>query len=257
MTVYFIGAGPGDPELITVRGLRLIESCKLCLFAGSLVPEAIVAAAPADANVIDTAPLTLDDIIAEIETAHEAGLDVARVHSGDPSLYGAIAEQIRRLKALDIDYKIVPGVSAYAAAAAGLGIELTVPEVTQSLILTRTAMKSSAMPAGEELSSLGRTGVTLAIHLSIRNLRQIERDLTPFYGADCPVIVAYRIGWPDEAYLHATLSTIRKAVQKEKITRTALIFVGRGLDQNADFRDSALYDAEHVHVLRPKRGRAN
>ena len=257
MTVYFIGAGPGDPELITVRGLRLIESCKLCLYAGSLVPEAIVAAAPADATVIDTAPLTLDDIIAEIETAHEAGLDVARVHSGDPSLYGAIAEQIRRLKALDIDYKIVPGVSAYAAAAAGLGIELTVPEVTQSLILTRTAMKSSAMPAGEELSSLGRTGATLAIHLSIRNLRQIERDLTPFYGADCPVIVAYRVGWPDEAYLHATLSTVHKLVQKEKITRTALIFVGRGLDQNADFRDSALYDAEHVHVLRPKRGRAN
>ena len=257
MTVYFIGAGPGDPELITVRGLRLIESCKLCLYAGSLVPEAIVAAAPADANVIDTAPLTLDDIIAEIETAHEAGLDVARVHSGDPSLYGAIAEQIRRLKALDIDYNVVPGVSAYAAAAAGLGIELTVPEVTQSLILTRTAMKSSAMPAGEELSSLGRTGATLAIHLSIRNLRQIERDLAPFYGADCPVIVAYRVGWPDEAYLHATLSTVRKAVQKEKITRTALIFVGRGLDQNANFRDSALYDAEHVHVLRPKRGRAN
>lgn len=257
MTVYFIGAGPGDPELITVRGLRLIESCKLCLYAGSLVPEAIVASAPADANVIDTAPLTLDDIIAEIETAHEAGLDVARVHSGDPSLYGAIAEQIRRLKALDIDYNIVPGVSAYAAAAAGLGIELTVPEVTQSLILTRTAIKSSAMPAGEELSSLGRTGATLAIHLSIRNLRQIERDLTPFYGADCPVIVAYRVGWPDEAYLHATLSTVRKAVQKEKITRTALIFVGRGLDQNADFRDSALYDAEHVHVLRPKQGRAN
>ena len=257
MTVYFIGAGPGDPELITVRGLRLIESCKLCLYAGSLVPEAIVAAAPSDATVIDTAPLTLDDIIAEIETAHEAGLDVARVHSGDPSLFGAIAEQIRRLKALDIDYKIVPGVSAYAAAAAGLGIELTVPEVTQSLILTRTAMKSSAMPAGEELSSLGRTGATLAIHLSIRNLRQIERDLTPFYGADCPVIVAYRVGWPDEAYLHATLSTVRKAVQKEKITRTALIFVGRGLDQNTDFRDSALYDAEHVHVLRPKRGRAN
>ena len=257
MTVYFIGAGPGDPELITVRGSRLIESCKLCLYAGSLVPEAIVAAAPADATVIDTAALTLDDIIAEIQTAHEAGLDVARVHSGDPSLYGAIAEQIRRLRALDIDYKIVPGVSAYAAAAAGLGIELTVPEVTQSLILTRTAMKSSAMPAGEELSSLGRTGATLAIHLSIRNLRQIEKDLTPFYGADCPVIVAYRVGWPEETYLHATLSTVYNAVKKEKITRTALIFVGRCLDQDTDFRDSALYDAEHVHVLRPKRGRVN
>jgi len=256
MTVYFIGAGPGDPELITVRGLRLIERCQLCLYAGSLVPAAVVASAPADARVIDTAALTLDDIMAEIELAHAQGMDVARVHSGDPSLYGAIAEQIRRLKAKQIDYQIVPGVSAYAAAAAGLGIELTVPEVTQSLILTRTAMKSSAMPPGEELTSLGRTGATLAIHLSIRNLRQIERDLTPLYGADCPVIVAYRVGWPDEAYIHATLATVRKAVQKEKITRTALIFVGRGLDQSMDFRDSALYDAQHVHVLRPKRGRA-
>ncbi|MDA7599491.1 precorrin-4 C(11)-methyltransferase [Alphaproteobacteria bacterium] len=257
MTVHFIGAGPGDPELITVRGLKLIQSCKLCLYAGSLVPEAVVEAAPSDATVIDTASLTLDDIINLMVDAHAAGHDVARVHSGDPSLYGAIAEQIRRLKALDIDYKIVPGVSAYAAAAAGLGIELTIPEVTQSLILTRTAMKSSQMPAGEELTSLGRTGATLAIHLSIRNLRQIERDLTPFYGADCPVIVAYRVGWPDEAYLHATLSSVHKAVQKEKITRTALIFVGKGLNQDVDFRDSALYDADHVHVLRPKRGRAS
>ena len=257
MKVYFIGAGPGDPELITVRGLKLIESCPVCLFAGSLVPEAVVAAAPDTARVIDTASLTLDDIMAEIETARDAGQDVARVHSGDPSLYGAIAEQIRRLKRLGIDYEIVPGVSAYAAAAAGLGIELTVPEVTQTLILTRTAMKSSAMPEGEELTSLGRTGATLAIHLSIRNLRQIERDLTPFYGEDCPVIVAYRVGWPDEAYIHGTLSTIRARVQEEKITRTALIFVGRGLAQTEDFRDSALYDADHVHVLRPKRGRAS
>lgn len=257
MKVYFIGAGPGDPELITVRGLKLIERCPVCLFAGSLVPEAVVAAAHDTARVIDTASLTLDDIMQEIVVARDAGQDVARVHSGDPSLYGAIAEQIRRLKAMGVEYEIVPGVSAYAAAAAGLGIELTVPEVTQSLILTRTAMKSSAMPEGEELTSLGRTGATLAIHLSIRNLRQIERDLTPFYGADCPVIVAYRVGWPDEAYIHGTLSTIRARVQEEKITRTALIFVGRGLAQNDDFRDSALYDADHVHVLRPKRGRAS
>ena len=254
MTVHFIGAGPGDPELITVRGLRLIENCQVCLYAGSLVPEAVVAAAPTGARVIDTASLTLDDIIEEIVAAHDKGQDVARVHSGDPSLYGAIAEQIRRLQALGIDYAIVPGVSAYAAA--GLGIELTVPEVTQTLILTRTAMKSSAMPEGEELTSLGRTGATLAIHLSVRNLRQIERDLTPFYGADCPVIVAYRVGWPDEAYIHGTLETIRTKVQEAKITRTALIFVGRGLGHAGDFRDSALYDAAHAHILRPKRGRA-
>ena len=256
MKVYFIGAGPGDPELITVRGLRLIERCPVCLFAGSLVPTAVVAAAPDTAHVVDTAALTLEDIIAEIEAARARDDDVARVHSGDPSLYGAIAEQIRRLKALDIDYEIVPGVSAYAAAAASLGIELTVPEVTQTLILTRTAMKSSTMPQGEDLTSLGRTGATLAIHLSIRNLRQIERDLIPLYGADCPVIVAYRVGWPDEAYIHGTLVDIRKKVQAEKITRTALIFVGRGLAQTDDFRDSALYDAAHTHVLRPKAGRA-
>ena len=256
MTVHFIGAGPGDPELITVRGLRLIESCPVCLYAGSLVPETVVAAAPADARVIDTASLTLDDIIDKIVAAHDKGQDVARVHSGAPSLYGAIAEQIRRLKALGIDYRIVPGVSAYAAAAAGLGIELTVPEVAQSLILTRTAMKSSAMPPGEELTSLGRTGATLAIHLSVRNLRQIERDLVPFYGEDCPVIVAYRVGWPDEDYIHGTLSDIRAKVQEAKITRTALIFVGPALAQTTDFRDSALYDAAHTHVLRPTAGRA-
>ncbi|MAB18782.1 MAG: precorrin-4 C(11)-methyltransferase [SAR116 cluster bacterium] len=257
MKVYFIGAGPGDPELITVRGLRLIERCQVCLYAGSLVPAAVVEAAPAEAHVVDTASLTLDDIMAEIEAAHAQDKDVARVHSGDPSLYGAIAEQIRRLKALGIEYEIVPGVSAYAAAAAALGIELTVPEVTQSLILTRTAMKSSAMPPGEELTSLGKTGATLAIHLSVRNLRQIERDLIPLYGDDCPVIVAYRVGWPDEAYIHGTLADIRKKVQAEKITRTALIFVGRGLVQDDNFRDSALYDAAHTHVLRPKAGRAS
>jgi precorrin-4/cobalt-precorrin-4 C11-methyltransferase len=257
MKVYFIGAGPGDPELITVRGLRLIERCQVCLYAGSLVPAAVVEAASAEAHVVDTASLTLDDIMAEIEAAHAQDKDVARVHSGDPSLYGAIAEQIRRLKALGIEYEIVPGVSAYAAAAAALGIELTVPEVTQSLILTRTAMKSSAMPPGEELTSLGKTGATLAIHLSVRNLRQIERDLIPLYGDDCPVIVAYRVGWPDEAYIHGTLADIRKKVQAEKITRTALIFVGRGLVQDDNFRDSALYDAAHTHVLRPKAGRAS
>ena len=257
MKVYFIGAGPGDPELITMRGLRLIERCQVCLYAGSLVPAAVVEAAPAEAHVVDTASLTLDDIMAEIEAAHAQDKDVARVHSGDPSLYGAIAEQIRRLKALGIEYEIVPGVSAYAAAAAALGIELTVPEVTQSLILTRTAMKSSAMPPGEELTSLGKTGATLAIHLSVRNLRQIERDLIPLYGDDCPVIVAYRVGWPDEAYIHGTLADIRKKVQAEKITRTALIFVGRGLVQDDNFRDSALYDAAHTHVMRPKAGRAS
>ena len=251
MTVYFIGAGPGDPDLITVKGQRLIASCPVCLYAGSLVPEAIVATTPASARVLDTAPMVLDDIIAEIEAAHANGQDIARVHSGDPALYGAIAEQIRRLNALDIPFEIIPGVSAYSAAAAAMGKELTIPEVAQTIILTRTAMKSSSMPEGEDLETLGKSGATLVIHLSIRNMREIERKLIPLYGPDCPVVVAYRVGWPDEAFIYGTLSDIREKTRKAKITRTALIFVGPAL-ADADFRDSALYDAAHVHVLRPK-----
>ncbi len=250
MTVHFIGAGPGDPDLITVKALRLIRECPVCLYAGSLVPEAIVTEAPG--KVMDTAPMTLDEIIAEMEAAHAAGHDVARVHSGDPSLYGAIAEQIRRLKALGIPYDVTPGVSAYAAAAAALGRELTIPEVAQTVILTRTAGKASAMPPGEDLDTLGKTGATLAIHLSIRNLREIERTLAPYYGADCPVIVAYRVGWPDEAFIEGTLSDIREKVRAEKITRTALILIGPAL-REVDFRDSALYDGDAPHILRPKR----
>ena len=252
MTVYFIGAGPGDPELITVKGRNLIARCPVCLYAGSLVPEAIVACAPANAQITDTAPMTLDEIIAAIQQAHHRSEDIARVHSGDPSLYGAIAEQIRRLKLLDIPYEIIPGVPAYAAAAAAIGQELTIPEIAQTVILTRTAMKSSSMPEGEDLTTLGRSGATLVIHLSIRNLREIERQLIPLYGAECPVIVAYRVGWPDQMVLRGTLSNIREQVRAAKITRTALIFVGRALG-NTDFRDSALYDGAHVHLLRPKR----
>ncbi|WP_306258329.1 precorrin-4 C(11)-methyltransferase [Pararhizobium sp. IMCC21322] len=251
MTVHFIGAGPGDPELITVRGLRIIKSCQLCLYAGSLVPEAVVAEAPG--TVTDTASMTLDQIMVEIEAAHARGEDVARVHSGDPSLYGAIAEQIRRLQAAGIPYEITPGVPAYAAAAAKLGRELTVPEINQTVILTRTAMKSSSMPPGEDLEILGQSGATLAIHLSVRNLRDIERKLIPLYGADCPAIIAYRVGWPDEAFLHGTLSTIREKARLAKITRTALIFVGKALAEQDEFRDSALYDGAHAHILRPKR----
>ncbi len=252
MTVHFVGAGPGDPDLITVKGLRHIQTCPVCLYAGSLVPEAIVAAAPEGARVIDTAPMTLDEIVGEMQTAHAAGQNVARVHSGDPSLYGAIAEQIRRLRALEIPFDVTPGVPAFAAAAAALGQELTVPEVAQTVILTRTAMKSSAMPEGEDLDTLGRTGATLAIHLSVRNLLEVERRLTPYYGADCPVIVAYRVGWPDEMFIRGTLSDIRDRVRAQKITRTALILIGPALSNN-DFRDSALYDGAHVHILRPKR----
>lgn len=253
MTVHFIGAGPGAPDLITLRGAKLIESCKLCLYAGSLVPEAVVKLAPKGARVVDTAPLNLDEIMTEIVAAHDKGLDVARVHSGDPSLYGAIAEQIRRLKKLDIPYTITPGVPAFAAAAAVLQTELTLPDIAQSVILTRTAMKSSDMPAGETLANFGRTGATLAIHLSIRNIRHVVEELTPYYGADCPVAVVVRATWPDQQIIRGCLADIAAKVRAAKITRTALILVGRVLDETADFSDSALYDPNHVHVLRPGR----
>lgn len=251
MTVYFIGAGPGDPDLLTLKGRDLIAACPVCLYAGSLVPEAVVAHAPDGAIVMDTAPMTLDETHAEILSAQLQGKDVARVHSGDPSLYGAIAEQIRRLKADNIAYEIIPGVPAYAAAAAALGQELTIPEVAQSIVLTRMSMKSTSMPPGETLENFAKTGTTLAIHLAIRNLREIERQLTPYYGADCPVVVGYRVSWPDQIILRGTLSDIHSKVRDQKITRTALVLVGPALSAT-DFVDSALYDAAHPHVLRPK-----
>ena len=253
MTVHFIGAGPGAPDLITIRGRDLIAACPVVLYAGSLVPKEVIAYAPEDARVLDTAPMTLDEIIEEMREAEATGLDVARVHSGDPSLYGAIAEQIRRLEALGIGYDITPGVPAYAAAAAALGSELTLPEVSQTVVLTRTAMKSSPMPEGEALAELGRSRATLAIHLSIRNLKAVVADLTPHYGADCPVAVVYRASWPDQQVLRGTLADIAPKVRAAKLTRTALILVGRVLGEATDFTDSKLYDPTHVHVLRPRR----
>jgi precorrin-4/cobalt-precorrin-4 C11-methyltransferase len=251
-TIHFIGAGPGDPELITVRAKRLIETCPIVLYAGSLVPKEVVALAKADARVIDTAPLHLDQIIAEMATAHAAGQDVARVHSGDPSIYGAIAEQMRRLDALGIPYDVTPGVPAFAAAAAMLKSELTLPEVSQTIILTRTDGEASPMPAGESLAELGRSRATMAIHLSVRNIHKVVAELTPHYGADCPVVVVYRVGWPDQHTIRGTLSDIKAKVKETKITRTALILVGR-VFENSDFTDSRLYAADHQHVLRPKR----
>lgn len=251
MIVYFIGAGPGDPELLTLKAQRLIAACPVCLYAGSLVPPEVVAGAPAGARVLDSAAMTLDETHAEIVAAHSRGEDVARVHSGDPSLYGAIAEQIRRLRADGIDYQIIPGVPAYAAAAAALGQELTIPEIAQSIVLTRMSMQSTAMPKGEALENFARTGATLAIHLAVRNMREIERILVPHYGADCPVVVAYRVGWPDELLLRGTLADIRMKVRAEKITRTALILVGPALGEVRNFADSALYDPAKPHVLRP------
>lgn len=252
MTVYFIGAGPGAPDLITLRGRDLIARCPLVLYAGSLVPHEILGHARSDARLVDSAAMTLDEIVAAMAEAASAGEDVARVHSGDPSLYGAIAEQMRRLDQLGIDYDVVPGVPAFAAAAAALKTELTLPGVSQTVILTRTAMKASPMPEGEELAALGRSGATLAVHLSVRNLRVLQEALIPHYGEDCPVAVVYRASWPDELVIRTTLGEVRGQVRAAKITRTALILVGRVL-QAEGFRDSALYDPAHLHVLRPRR----
>jgi precorrin-4/cobalt-precorrin-4 C11-methyltransferase len=255
MTVHFIGAGPGAPDLITVRGLRLIRRCPVVLYAGSLVPGAVIAEAGLDSGrtpvVADTAPLDLDQIIGQIERAHADGLEVARVHSGDPSLYGAIAEQIRRLKVLGIPYDITPGVPAFAAVAAELGQELTLPDIAQSVVLTRTAVRASAMPAGETLEQFAATGATLAIHLSINNLVPVVRKLLPAYGAACPVAVGYRVTWPDQQIVRGTLATIVELVKPSRFTRTALILVGRALAED-DFTDSRLYAPDHHHVLRPR-----
>ncbi len=250
MTVHFIGAGPGAPDLITVRGLSLIKLCPVILYAGSLVPEAVIAEAASDALIIDTAPMNLDEIMVEMEKAFAAGHDVARVHSGDPSIYGAIGEQMRRLDVMGIPYNVIPGVSAYAAAAAEMKRELTLAGVSQSIIVTRTAVRSSAMPNSEDLETFAKSGATLAIHLSINNMAKVVRELSPYYGDDCPVAVCYRVGWPDQEIIEGTLIDIRDKVKSAGFTRTALIMVGRVLDPLA-FDDSRLYAPDHHHVLRP------
>lgn len=238
MTVYFIGAGPGDPELLTIKGQRLIRRCPVILYAGSLVPDAVLADHTAEL-VVNTADLDLDAIVALLAQAHEKGQDVARVHSGDPSLYGAIGEQIRRIRALNIPYEIVPGVTATAACAATLGCELTLPEVSQTVILTRYATKTT-MPAGEQFGDLARHGATMAIHLGVRHLARIVDELRPHYGDDCPIAVVYRASWPDEERVTGTLADIVGKVEQTDIARTALILVGRVLSAE-QFADSSLY----------------
>ena len=254
MTVYFIGAGPGDPDLITLKGYKKIRECEVCLYAGSLVPQEVVEAVKPGTVVMDTAAMTLDQTHSTIEKAHMDGLDIARVHSGDPSLYGAIAEQIRKLIKVEIPFEIIPGVPAYAAMAAAMKQELTIPGVAQSIVLTRTSMKSTGMPENETIENFAKTGTTLAIHLSIRNMRKLERELIPYYGNECPVVVGYRLTWPDELIIRGTLSNIRKKVRTAKITRTALIMVGPALAENISFNDSALYDPKKPHVLRSVEG---
>jgi precorrin-4/cobalt-precorrin-4 C11-methyltransferase len=249
--VFFIGAGPGDPDLITVKGRRLIERAPVVLYAGSLVPPALVSLADRNALVIDTAPLTLDEIIGHMADAIARDHDVARVHSGDPSIYGAIAEQMRALEKLGIEYEIVPGVPAFAAAAALLKKELTLPEISQSIVITRTEGAASPMPRGEDLATLGAARATMAIHLSVRNIHKVTAALAPIYGEDCPVVVAFRVGWPDQAVIRGTLADIKAKVKASGLTRTALILVGRVLGEE-DFKDSRLYHKEHRHILRPK-----
>ncbi len=250
MTVYFIGAGPGDPELITVKGLNLIKQCPVILYAGSLVPEEILSAARNDAEITDTASLALPEFVEMMRAAHEQGKDVARVHSGDPSIYGAIGEQMRKLDELGIDYEVVPGVTAASASAAWLKKEFTLSGVTQTVIYTRYGAKTP-MPEKENLASLAQHGATLAIHLGVSHIHKIVDELLPFYGENCPVAVCYRTSWPDQDKVSGTLGDIVEKVRAKKITRTALILVGHVLDPEA-FNDSFLYDEDKAHIYRPK-----
>ncbi|MEO8178733.1 MAG: precorrin-4 C(11)-methyltransferase [Deltaproteobacteria bacterium] len=249
MTIHFIGAGPGAPDLITVRGRDLVARCPVCLYAGSLVPREIVELAPASARVIDTAPLDLDEIEAEFVQAHTAGQDVARLHSGDLSLWSALGEQLRRLRRRGIDYSITPGVPAFAACAAILEQELTLPEVAQSVVLTRTSGRASAMPSGETLEHFAASRATLVVHLSVHVLDSVVARLLPHYGPDCPVAVVYRASWPDQQILRGTLSTISERVGQSPLERTATILVGRVLGAE-EFRESALYSSEYQRRFR-------
>lgn len=253
MTVYFIGAGPGAPDLLTLRGRDLINRAQVCLYAGSLVPKEILAHCPKDARIIDTAPLSLDEIIAEMDEATKLGLDVARLHSGDLSIWSAVGEQMRRLDALNIPYSLTPGVPAFAAAAALLKRELTLPEIAQSVVLTRTSGRASAMPSAEKLSTFAQTGSTLAIHLSIHILKDVTKELSQYYGLDCPVAVVYRASWPDEQIFQGTLATITCQLNTTLIERTALILVGPALAEN-NFSESALYNATYDRRFRPRGG---
>jgi len=255
MTVHFIGAGPGAPDLLTLRGRDLIARCPVCLYAGSLVPAEILAHCPPGARMVNTAPMDLDAIMAEIAAADTAGQDVARLHSGDLSVWSAMGEQLRRLRAMGIPFTVTPGVPSFAAAAAALQTELTLPGLAQSVVLTRTPGRASAMPEGETLANFARTGATLAVHLSIHNLAQVVADLLPACGPDCPVAVVYRASWPDEQIVRATLATIAAAMG-DGVERTALILVGPALAAEG-FTESRLYSADYDRRFRPQGARGH
>ena len=252
MTIHFIGAGPGAPDLITLRGRDLIARCNVCLYAGSLVPRELLAYCPPNARIIDTAPLALEAIVAEFKRATDAGEDVARLHSGDLSIWSAMGEQIRELEALGIPYTVTPGVPSFAAAAALLRRELTLPEVAQSLVLTRTGGRASSMPPKETLANFAATGTTLAIHLSIHALDRVVEELLPFYGEACPVTIVTRASWPDETLIEGRLGTICAMVSEARPERTALILVGPALAAK-DFRNSALYNIDYQRRFRGAR----
>jgi precorrin-4/cobalt-precorrin-4 C11-methyltransferase len=249
MTVHFIGAGPGAADLITVRGRDLITRCPVCLYAGSILPRALLDVCPPGARIVDTAPLSLDEIDSEFAAAHAAGHDVARLHSGDLSIYSALAEQLRRLRRRGIPYTLTPGVPAFAAAAAALECELTVPEVAQSVVLTRVSGRASRVPEAEKLASFAATGATLVLHLAIHAVEAAAKELTPFYGADCPAVVVVQASTPAERIIRGTLTDIAAQAAAAHIERTALILVGPALAAE-DFRDSALYDADYRRRFR-------
>lgn len=250
MTVHFIGAGPGAPDLITLRGRDLIAASPVCLYAGSLVPEGVLMHCPPGARIVNTAPLSLDEIIAEMAEAHAKGQNVARLHSGDLSVWSAMGEQVRRLEGLGIPYDVTPGVPSFAAAAAVLRAELTLPGLAQSVVLTRTSGRATAMPEGESLAAFAATGAVLAIHLSIHALERVVAELTPHYGADCPAAIVWRASWPDERVVRGTLATL-VAEAGEGLDRTALILVGRTLGAAA-FGESRLYADDYDRRYRPR-----
>ncbi|AXG78447.1 precorrin-4 C(11)-methyltransferase [Streptomyces paludis] len=250
MTVYFIGAGPGAADLITLRGARRLASCAVCLYAGSLVPRELLAECPPDSRLIDTARMDLDGITAELVRAHQEGHDVARLHSGDPSVFSAVAEQMRRLDAAGVPYEVIPGVPAFAAAAAALKRELTVPTVGQTVILTRVAQQATPMPAGEDLATLGRSGALLVLHLAARYADRVVAELLPHYGPDCPAAVVAMASRPDELVLRGTLADIADRIREAGVVRTAVILVGRTLGAE-QFRDSHLYSTTRDRGMGP------
>lgn len=250
MTVHFVGAGPGAPDLITLRGRDIVAACPVCLYAGSLVPEAVLAHCPDGARIINTAPMSLDQIIAEIKMAHEVGQDVSRLHSGDVSVWSAMGEQLDRLRDASIPFTITPGVPSFAAAAAALGVELTLPGLAQSVILTRTPGRASPMPQGETLQNFAKTGATLAIHLSIQRIDEIVASLRPAYGSDCPAAVVFRASWPDQRIVLGTLGDLGDRLDAG-IKRTALILVGPALGGEAPIK-SRLYSEDYDRRYRPQ-----